>query len=110
MSRKVNVIRGRGLEPRVENPLKYEIELAKWVVRTLCRFEFTPEERDALITALQALAEVTGVRLDTFMDKQQGVYVASAKANEMRRRGDRRGVEARQKVRDVIYSYLGWRH
>jgi hypothetical protein len=102
MSRAKDTIR-TGTSQRRINPLKYEITLAVEVQKAFCRFWINATARKALVDALLAFGEITGTRIHHFTEIEQGIYVASAKANEMKRRGDESGVKARGEVLHVLY-------
>jgi hypothetical protein len=71
------------------------VKLADEVQKMFCRFFIKPVERQALVNALIAFGEATGTKVHYFTEIRQGIYVASAKANEMKRGGDGSGVKAR---------------
>lgn len=102
MSRKREPLK-TGTSQRIMRPLKYEVILAEEVIKAFCRFWIRPEEREALVKALCAFGEATSTRINHFTEISQGIYVASAKANEMKRSGDSRGVEARKELLRVLY-------
>jgi hypothetical protein len=92
-----------GTSQRIDNPLKYEVKLADDVFKMFCRFYMSDAERRAFVSAVKAFGEATSTEIWNFTEVRQGIYVASAKANEMNRRGSDSGVVARKALAHVIY-------
>jgi hypothetical protein len=92
-----------GPSQRRMNPLKYEINLAVEVQKAFCRFWIGATARQSLVDALMAFGEATSTRIHHFTEIEQGIYVASAKANEMKRRGDPAGTDARASLLRTLY-------